>query len=182
MDATILARKKFFDAEQYRVKQMLSLTIANYDAAFAEWKKILYAKENSKYRLLEVVQRESYELNFRYLMQVRERDEVKLKERTRNIIATVSPVALLPKDLKTKGATSSTSMFSISQPFWFDEGPLDGVDKDGKPWIRPDVREMVKSQNMMPVGPAAAGNRPQGKSAPPPKAVPKAAPLGGPPS
>ena len=58
-------------------------------------------------------------------------------------------------------------MFPISEPLWFENGPLDGVDADGKPWIRDDIKFLVKTnQQVTAPGGSAPSNRPHGKGQP----------------
>ena len=87
-DETIIARRKLFVAEQLRQQQNRPEAIKMYESAFADWKKIIYSPDRDRFRNIDSVQRDIYERHFQYMSLVRERDKVKLVERTHTALRT----------------------------------------------------------------------------------------------
>lgn len=173
-EATI-ARRAFYLAERYdRMENDYGRAAEQYLKGFEAWKKVLgHRSQNSSsvslgpetirnvrdYRDLEKTLEETYEKNLQYLQIVRETLAAELRQSTVSIFDVIpnftsTAVGIAPWNTLFQKLPDSPLNSVAGLPI---DGPFDGLDPEGQPWIPEAVKNKVKAKLGLIKAPPAPG-------------------------
>jgi hypothetical protein len=145
----VQARKLMFEAEQLRKAAEPERAIETYEKGFALWRDLLGRERYRDFRNDSFTQEETWETQYHYLELVREHRGVQLRpalevagvlsEAAAGLSASAFPGQLglgLLYGLVTDQRTLPLPVL----------GPFDGTDRNGQPWVTPDVVQTVRGR------------------------------------